>query len=868
MSLHANTETDILYPTTRAEMLEAARKYTEIGLIIHPLTAPNSKGNSPGKSPIENEWSKREKPRTEADIIKYWGDKARQQTPPYNIGLQCGKRSGITVIDLDDMNPAIINALTEGIDIKTWIMSKRTAERAHLYFKYAPELKSVKKHLIGIEILNDGNNAVLPPSNHKTAVPYRLVNCELNSYSDFPEIPEILIGRLKELFKLCDKLQGAINKCRPCLQAAILNQFEEPNTKKWHGSTGRDITLALMAELYANGAGEEGLKLACMAIFRGEYNPDMTQEQISSVVKYFEGEGKPWTCENIKNKCGNITINPAEPDKRLCDTCKSRGTKNVNLAYLTGNMGVFYNTLADMFIEIYHPKTLDGGDLRIYEDGIYPENKNKYTINNLVMKTAAENGVALTPARITATIEMIKTKTPYIPPEEDLNKIAVSNGVLDITTLELIPPSPDIVFLNKLPVEYIPDAPEPKMFLDALGRTFEGVEEQIPTLQEVFGYCLYRRYPIAAVFFLLGDGKNGKSVILKILTAMLGDENTSGLTLSNMAQPKNEHVLIDLRGKYANICGDVGKKKIDDTEFLKMLTGRDPIRARGLYKDAITFVNYAKALFALNHLPEVDDFSDGFKRRIKIIEFPNKFDGETEIAELDEEIIKAGELPGVLNWSLEGLKRLLENNKFSNEKTVAEAGLEYDMKSNPVSYFARACIDEEPNNVERTETVLEKYMQYRKKYRLPTLSKKEFKNRLIDACKDVGITTYEKRHRPSGGDNTDRYYGFIGIKVNESDLEKCLSDRGEDSPIKPNGQGVATFKPEYVGEEPDRTFYNDLTNFLRKYGNEAFNDAHSAALMFCEHGMTGYKSTYGIEFIENEIKKRNDAFINFQKNAS
>ena len=46
---------------------------------------------------------------------------------------------------------------------------------------------------------------------------------------------------------------------------------------------------------------------------------------------------------------------------------------------------------------------------------------------------------------------------------------------------------------------------------------------------------------------------------------MLGDENVSGLTLSDMAQPKNEHVLIDLRGKYAK-CGDV-ERKIDDTAF-------------------------------------------------------------------------------------------------------------------------------------------------------------------------------------------------------------------------------------------------------------------------------------------------------------
>ncbi len=850
--------------STSADMLEAARRYTSAGMIIHPVEKPVKDEKKTGKAPIEKKWSSRTEPRSEADLTRFWG---KETDNPYNIGLLCGERSGITVLDIDDYNPAIINDLLNGIDTTTLVMSSRTPERGHFYFRYTPELKNVKKHFIGFEVLNDGSNAVLPPSNHYSGTSYKM-NKVVTSLNDFPEMPVTLIKRIKELIKTSDKLEAALDKCRPCLKRRFEEHQEKKNVKDWHGATGRDITLALMSELYANGAGKDGLTLACKMLFRGEYNATITEKEINYIIDYADKGGKPWTCETIKNKCGYITINPSEPDKRLCDTCKSRGTKHVNLAHLTGNMGVFYNALADMFIEKYHPKTLDGGELRIYEDGVYPEIKNRYIINNLVLKMAAEHGVVLTPTRITTTIEMIKTKTPYVPPEEDLNKIAVSNGILDLTTLELIPHSPDIVFLNKLPVEYIPDAPEPKMFLDALSRTFEGVETQIPTLQEIFGYCLYRRYPIAAVFFLLGDGKNGKSVVLKILTAMLGDENTSGLTLSDMAQPKNEHVLMDLRGKYANICGDVGKKKIDDTAVLKMLTGRDPIRARGLFKDAITFVNYAKALFALNHLPEVNDFSDGFKRRIKIIDFPNKFDGEDEIAELDEEIIKAGELPGILNWSLRGLKRLLENNKFSNEKTVADAGLEYDMKSNPVSYFVRACIDEDQTNVERTEIVLEKYMEYREKFRLPTLSKKEFKAQLINACKDIGITTYEKRHRPSGGGNADRYYGFAGIKVNESDLKKCLSDQGEESPVKPTGQGNTAFKSEYVGEEVDKGFYRDLSTFLRKYGDEAFIDAHSAALMFCEKGMAGYKFKYGIEFIENEIKKRNDAFINFQKNAS
>lgn len=611
---------------------------------------------------------------------------------------------------------------------------------------------------------------------------------------------------------------------------------------------------------------EADLALCSLVAF---YTQD--EEQIFRIIKRSSLYRGKWETQDYRNRTIKEalsglteTYDPEKADKEKLNT---------------GGMGVLYSQLADIFIKEYHAKTLDGGDLRIYDNGIYPEIRNKYALNNRVLDIASKHGVILTPSQITATIEMIKTKTPYTPPDEDLNKIALSNGVLDVITEKFVPPSPDNVFLNKLPVKYDPNAPSPDMFLQALDRTFKGVEHQIPTLQEIFGYCLYRRYSIAAVFFFLGDGDNGKSVILSLLSAMLGDENTSSLTLSDLANPKNEHVLIDLRGRYANICGDVGKKKIDDTAFLKMMTGKDKIRARGLYKDAITFVNHGKAIFALNFLPEVDDFTDGFKRRIKIIEFPNKFTDKEKIADLEEKIIKAGELSGILNWALEGLKRLLTNNKFSNEKTVAESGLEYDMKSNPISYFVRACIDERPGNIESTEEIISAYMQYRKKYQLPVLSKRDFKNKFINACKEVGITTYEKRHRPAGGNNTDRYYGFANVIINKDDLKTFLrglyeepkiknTDQGNESLLVKGESGQATLKTTSTGLQPSKLFYTSLREFLNEYGEKAFQDPHSAAVTFCKNKGSSFESRYGFDFIENEIRISDKALTDTQKKAS
>jgi hypothetical protein len=78
----------------------------------------------------------------------------------------------LTLIDVDDWNPAIWNELTAGLAIDNWLISRRTENRGHIYFKYTEALKAQKHHDLGIEILTDGNNAVLPPSGHNSGQTY------------------------------------------------------------------------------------------------------------------------------------------------------------------------------------------------------------------------------------------------------------------------------------------------------------------------------------------------------------------------------------------------------------------------------------------------------------------------------------------------------------------------------------------------------------------------------------------------------------------------------------------------------------------------------------------------------------------------
>lgn len=808
------------YKIDRKTMYEAAKFYTEHGWIIHAVSKPNSDDDTAGKAPISTGWQKHPNPRTDLYIERHWGDGAEQAAIPYNIGLQTGPSSDVDVLDLDDDNPFIIGELIAGLNKDNWVKQQRTPRRAHLFFKHTDKVPKEQLSIIGVDYLTDGKNCILEPSNHKTGDVYKFSHGRPAGSEDLPEMPEELINRLNELFKLARGLQQLVNKCRPCIKQYFNDHAWNTRDKNnWHTDEGRKAALATCTELAFKGASFDQLILMSKIMYREDWDAGVSETQINSVLEYIKDpEHKPWKCETIQNDCHIICGD-------LCENCKKKDrpgkASKIKVVNDSGEIesskaAKLSNMLSDCFLEKYSAATLVDGGLRIYNKGIYQICKNKYLTNNLMVELAGELGLLVSPKELNDALEMVKSKTPAAETETPLNLIPVNNGVLNIDTMELIEYSPENVFISKFPVNYNPNARRPVKFFNMLDTTFAGVEHQINEIQELFGYCFLRSYFLEAVWFMIGDGQNGKSTMLNILTALLGgDEHVSHLTFKEISEPKNEHVLLDLFGKHANICGDTGKGRIKETDNLKKLTGNDTkgIRVRPIYKEAFNFTNFAKIILAFNKLPEVDDFSTGFKRRIRLIEFPNQFD---ELAKdtnknLATEIIEDGELEGILLWALDGLKRILKEKKLSNTKSVALRGLEYEKKSNPMSYFVRECLLEDEGGFIPKIILMAAFNRYARYNKLPQLTPREFKAELIRECKEIGINTWEKRNQK----RKDRAYGFVNIKIDQFELmirsgatkaeaEKAVEHAEQEEQIDRSAPQTK-FKETIVCDKPHKT---------------------------------------------------------------
>ena len=202
--------------------------------------------------------------------------------------------------------------------------------------------------------------------------------------------------------------------------------------------------------------------------------------------------------------------------------------------------------------------------------------------------------------------------------------------------------------ITQIPVTYDPhaDAPRFKAFLSEI---FCGREEQPKSqaILEMMGYSLLRSTRLERFMILLGDGNNGKSVLMNVLQALGGNENVAAVQPSELERTFQRATL---EGKLINIVTEVSK----DTKFadgpIKAITSGERATVEHKNRDPFILRPYTTCWFAMNHLPKLSDDSKGIERRALIIKFDRSFARDSADMRLEEKLLE--ELPGILNLCL------------------------------------------------------------------------------------------------------------------------------------------------------------------------------------------------------------------------
>ncbi len=208
----------------------------------------------------------------------------------------------------------------------------------------------------------------------------------------------------------------------------------------------------------------------------------------------------------------------------------------------------------------------------------------------------------------------------------------------------------------QLPFSYLPSATcaQWNRFLDEV--LPDNASQDV--LAEYFAYVL-TDLQLQKVLFLYGSGANGKSVVSNVMSAIFGEENVSHYELSQLGKETHLAMIAD---KLLNYSSELSRRF--DQELFKKLACGEPVAVRHLYGHPYTMSRYGKLAFNCNALPRENDQNEAFYRRLLPIPFPTSVPKDKRDTNLAKKIIE-NELPGVFNWVLMGLDRLIKNGEFS-----------------------------------------------------------------------------------------------------------------------------------------------------------------------------------------------------------
>ena len=249
-------------------------------------------------------------------------------------------------------------------------------------------------------------------------------------------------------------------------------------------------------------------------------------------------------------------------------------------------------------------------------------------------------------------------------------------------------------------------------------------EEEIPLIQEIFGYLLVPVNKAQKSFVFVGAPNAGKSTLLSVAQEiLLGADNVSNIPWQGLGDRFNK---AELFGKLANIFADLPSRSIDDNGMFKALTGEDFITAERKNKDPFSFRPYARLLFSCNEIPRnYGDRSDGFYRRLLIIRFDHSVPKAQRDPNLREKLIV--ERNGILMWAIEGLKRLIANGYTFTETEATQAELRrYKVESNSALLFVDECCELNEEAEYPREDLFQQYRDYCNKNGLKSMSQANF----------------------------------------------------------------------------------------------------------------------------------------------
>ncbi|MEM0989536.1 MAG: phage/plasmid primase, P4 family [Pseudomonadota bacterium] len=308
-----------------------------------------------------------------------------------------------------------------------------------------------------------------------------------------------------------------------------------------------------------------------------------------------------------------------------------------------------------------------------------------------------------TSGAIHTTVDALKAVTHLAPSREEpprwldrrsgpdpLDLLPTRSGLLHLPTGDLMPATPALFTRNALDFSHEPDAPEPSRWLRFLAEVWPGSDEAdcITALQEFMGYLLTPDTSLQKALLIPGPKRSGKGTIGRIMGKLVGEANTVAPSLNSFG--RSDFGLEPLLAKQLAIVSDMRLSGRTDeaavAENLLRITGEDRVSVNRKYKRAVEVTLRARFVLMTNEVPRFADKSGALVSRFIVLPMRESFFGREDTG-LTGALL--AELPGILNWAVEGWRRVRATKRITQPQAGSGVALQMGDLSSPIPAFVR-----------------------------------------------------------------------------------------------------------------------------------------------------------------------------------
>jgi putative DNA primase/helicase len=332
--------------------------------------------------------------------------------------------------------------------------------------------------------------------------------------------------------------------------------------------------------------------------------------------------------------------------------------------------------------------------------------------------------------KLAAIIELAKSEKNVTIQSQQLdqnnNLLNCTNGTLNLDTGELLPHRREDYITKSISGKYDPAATSPtwEKFLNDI---FQKDKDLIAYVQRAIGYCLSGSTAEQKFFICYGNGRNGKSTLLKHIMAVLGSSYSTGTPAETMLEATGNtlHAIASIKAMRLVVLNEFDEGKTLSSAQVKTLTGGEPVVARHLYHEQFVYIPTYKFFMTTNHKPRIKDTSLGIWRRLVLLPFDFTVAQDKVDPNLDSKL--AAEYEGILAWAVQGYRQWADVGLGALERLNKEA-LCYQGQSDLIGQFLEDSLDLGADPNESTTVVV------------------DFIKSLGEWCRENGI-----RHAPGRG---------------------------------------------------------------------------------------------------------------------